>query len=180
MILVLGAFDGFHRGHVRLLGRARSMARSMGTDWGVATFSPHPGLVLGTMRSTLFNSGEWELIRCVLGIPHLIVLPFDERLRNLSPRDFWVELKRLTDVEGIVVGRDFRFGFEGRGSASLLESFCREDGAAFFAEDLLEGEGGGKISSSAIRGRVRRGDVSGAAADLGYPWFRLVDRKSVV
>ena len=77
-----------------------------------------------------------------------------------------MELKRLTDVEGIVVGRDFRFGFEGRGSASLLESFCREDGAAFFAEDLLEGEGGGKISSSAIRGRVRRGDVSGAAADL--------------
>ena len=175
MILVLGAFDGFHRGHVRLLGRARSMARSMGTDWGVATFSPHPGLVLGTMRSTLFNSGEWELIRCVLGIPHLIVLPFDERLRNLSPRDFWVELKRLTDVEGIVVGRDFRFGFEGRGSASLLESFCREDGAAFFAEDLLEGEGGGKISSSAIRGRVRRGDVSGAAADLGYPWFLRTD-----
>ena len=122
MILVLGAFDGFHRGHVRLLGRARSMARSMGTDWGVATFSPHPGLVLGTMRSTLFNSGEWELIRCVLGIPHLIVLPFDERLRNLSPRDFWVELKRLTDVEGIVVGRDFRFGFEGRGSASDRKS----------------------------------------------------------
>ena len=175
MILVLGAFDGFHRGHVRLLDRARSMACSMGTDWGVATFSPHPGLVLGTMRSTLFNSGEWELIRCVLGIPHLIVLPFDERLRNLSPRDFWAELKRSADVEGVVVGRDFRFGFEGRGSASLLEAFCREEGAAFFAEDLLEREGGEKISSSAIRGRVRRGDVSGAAADLGYPWFLRTD-----
>ena len=175
MILVLGAFDGFHRGHVRLLDRARSMARSLGTDWGVATFSPHPGLVLGTMRSTLFTSGEWELIRCVLGIPHLIVLPFDERLRNLAPRDFWVELKRLADVEGVVVGRDFRFGFEGKGSASLLEAFCREEGAAFFAEDLLEREGGGKISSSEIRGRVRRGDVSGAAADLGYPWFLRTD-----
>ena len=177
MILVLGAFDGFHRGHVRLLDRARSMARSMGTDWGVATFSPHPGLMLGTMRSTLFTARERELIRCVLGIPRLIVLPFDERLRNLAPRDFWTELKRLTDVEGVVVGRDFRFGFEGRGSVSLLEGFCREDGVAFFVEDLLGREGGGgeKISSSAIRGRVQRGDVLGAAADLGYPWFLWTD-----
>ena len=173
MILVLGAFDGFHRGHVRLLDRARSMACSLGTDWGVATFSPHPGLVLGTMRSTLFTVKERELIRCVLGIPRLIVLPFDERLRNLAPRDFWAELERLVDVEGVVVGRDFRFGFEGRGSAPLLEEFCREEGVAFFVEDLLEREDGGweKISSSAIRGRVRRGDVLGAAADLGYPWF---------
>ena len=177
MILVLGAFDGFHRGHVRLLDRARSMACSLGTDWGVATFSPHPGLVLGTMRSTLFTVKERELIQCVLGIPRLIVLPFDERLRNLSPRDFWAELERLVDVEGVVVGRDFRFGFEGRGSAPLLEEFCREEGVAFFVEDLLEREGGGeeKISSSAIRGRVRRGDVLGAASDLGYPWFLRTD-----
>lgn len=153
------------------------MARSLGTDWGVATFSPHPGLVLGTMRSTLFTVRERELIRCVLGIPHLIVLPFDERMRNLAPHDFWAELKFLADVEGVVVGRDFRFGVEGMGTASLLEGFCREDGTAFFAEDLLERGGGDgeKISSSAIRGRVRRGDVLGAAADLGYPWFLRAD-----
>ncbi len=174
MILVVGAFDGFHRGHVRLLDRARGMARSLGTDWGAVTFFPHPGLVLGTMRSTLFAPRDRELIRRVLGIPSLIVLPFDERLRNLSPEDFWTELKRSAPVEGVVVGRDFRFGRGGEGTASLLEGFCREDGLPFAAEDLLEREGA-KISSSAIRRRVRRGDVAGAAVDLGYPWFLWTD-----
>lgn len=174
MILVVGAFDGFHRGHVRLLDRARTMASSLGTDWGAVTFYPHPGLFLGTMRSTLFSSRERELIRRALGIPHLIVLPFDERLRSLSPRDFWEELKRSADVEGVVVGRDFRFGRDGEGTPALLGRFCGEDGLPFEAEDLLERDGI-KISSSAIRRQIRQGDVSGAAADLGYPWFLWAD-----
>lgn len=170
MILVLGAFDGFHRGHVRLLGRARSLACSLGTDWGAATFSPHPGLVLGTMSETLFTPRERELIGRVLGIPRLLVLPFDERLRNLSPRAFWMELKRWVDVEGVVVGRDFRFGLGGEGTASLLGHFCHEEALPFAVEDLLKRDGV-KISSSEVRRRICRGDVLGAEADLGYPWF---------
>lgn len=174
MILVLGAFDGFHRGHVRLLDRARSLACSRGTDWGAVTFFPHPGVVLGAMRATLFGARDRELIRRVLGVPRLIVLPFDERLRNLSPGDFWEELKRSADVEGVVVGRDFRFGRSGEGTPALLKRFCREDGLLFAVEELLERDGV-KISSSAIRSRIRRGDVLGAADDLGYPWFLWTD-----
>lgn len=174
MILVIGAFDGFHRGHVRLLERARSMACSLGTDWGVLTFFPHPGVFMGAMRSTLFTPRELELIRRVLNVPYLLRISFDDRLRNLVPRAFWRELRRMVDVEGIVVGKDFRFGHGGEGTVSLLEAFCREDGLSFGVEELLERDGA-KLSSSSIRARVEAGDVSGAAKDLGYPWFLWTD-----
>ena len=116
---------------------------------------PQPG-ALGHPADQLPNGLRVRRVRVPLGVVGMIY----EARPNVT-----------VDVAAL----NFRFGFEGRGSASLLESFCREDGAAFFAEDLLEGEGGGKISSSAIRSRVRRGDVSGAAADLGYPWFLRTD-----
>lgn len=46
MILILGAFDGFHLGHRRLLETAAAMAARLPAgnagDWGVVTFSPIP------------------------------------------------------------------------------------------------------------------------------------------
>ena len=46
MIYALGAFDGFHLGHRRLLERARKEAEHRGTDWGVITFEGHPRMLL--------------------------------------------------------------------------------------------------------------------------------------
>ena len=38
MIFALGAFDGFHLGHQRLLETAKERAAKTGTGWGVITF----------------------------------------------------------------------------------------------------------------------------------------------
>lgn len=48
MIIVLGAFDGFHRGHQKLFKTAEQMASGMKDSWGVVTFSPHPQAVLSS------------------------------------------------------------------------------------------------------------------------------------
>ena len=41
-IVALGNFDGFHRGHQAVVGRAVSRARAEGRPALVATFDPHP------------------------------------------------------------------------------------------------------------------------------------------
>jgi riboflavin kinase/FMN adenylyltransferase len=170
MIVVLGAFDGFHRGHALLLERARDLAFSLGNGWGVVAFDPHPGLFLGTVNETLFTPGEWELSRLFLGVPHVARLRFDETLTRLSPRLFWNFLRESVEIDGVVVGEDFRFGFRREGDAALLESFCRENSLPFLSVDLLR-HFGQKISSSSIRAHAAAGRCERAAEELGYPYF---------
>lgn len=46
LVLAVGFFDGFHRGHQAVLEEARRMAAALGASAGVVTFSPHPATVL--------------------------------------------------------------------------------------------------------------------------------------
>ena len=170
MIVALGAFDGFHLGHASLFVRARELAYPSNLEWGAVTFDPHPGLFIGTMEATLFTSQERELIRIFLGIPQIVSLKFDEELAHFSPPLFWEFLRGNVKIDGVVVGRDFRFGYRRTGDAALLEQYCLEAGVDFIAVDTLDYLGN-KISSSSIRGHIESGDCELAAKKLGYPYF---------
>ena len=174
MIAVLGAFDGFHRGHALLFERAKRLARPLNLEWGAITFDPHPGLFMKTIDATLFTARERELIQVFLGIPRIVTLKFDEALAHFPPRLFWEFLQKKAVVDGVVVGQDFRFGYRRTGDAALLEQYCREINAPFLSVDILE-HLGSKISSSAIREHVELGQCELAAKELGYPYFILAE-----
>ncbi|MDR3265780.1 MAG: riboflavin biosynthesis protein RibF [Synergistaceae bacterium] len=174
MIVVLGSFDGFHRGHALLFRHAAELAAPPGIDWGVVTFDPHPGLFMGELKTTLFTRRERELIRIFLGVPRIVGLRFDDELAHLTPCQFWDFLRESVDVDGVVVGRDFRFGYRRTGDVALLEQYCREADLSFVAVETLmlqEGKKSVKASSSLIRSRVEAGECDLAARVLGYPWF---------
>lgn len=174
MIVVLGSFDGFHRGHVLLFERARELAAPRGLDWGVVTFDPHPGLFMNELATTLFTVRERELIRIFLGVPRVVSLKFDNELVHLTPPRFWDFLRESVDVDGVVVGRDFRFGYRRTGDVALLEEYCREADMPFIAVETLmlrDARKDVKASSSLIRSCVEAGDCELAARVLGYPWF---------
>jgi len=170
MIAVLGAFDGFHRGHARLFEHAREMAAPLGLEWGGVTFDSIPGHYMGMIENVLFTLRERELIRFFLGIPKLEILKFDDELVHLPPVRFWEYLRERVAVDGIVVGRDFRFGYRREGDARLLAQYCREAKMPFLSVDLLR-HMGAKISSSAIRAGVEAGQCELAGKELGYPYF---------
>ena len=175
MIIAIGAFDGFHKGHMKLLTAARDIAR--GGDWGVVTFDPHPGVFLGNLKAPLFTRAEQRAIAKVMGVPRVVTLKFDERLRDLPPSQFWSELKlRIKDggsaLGGVVMGRDFTFGRDASGKTTDIEEYCREEGLLSRVLDLsISEKSRTRYSSTAARNAVARGDMRGAAAILGYPWF---------
>ena len=164
MIVTIGAFDGFHKGHAQLLRQCYELAD--GTDWGVISFHPHPHL-----PRPLFTLKERELIRRILGIPHMYFLEFSEALRRLPPYDFWRLIHERFEVDGLVMGRDFHFGLNRAGNADYLSRLARYDGVnKVVIADLFNKT---QYSSSRIRTLTQAGQVREAAELLGYPPFMI-------
>ena len=171
MIITIGAFDGFHRGHEKLLEVCRE--NSINNDWGVVTFYPHPSQFMNKFKHSLFTLEERELIRKFLGIPNFLVLKFDETFKNLTPDEFWQLLNSKIKIDGLVMGSDFKFGHERAGDSKYLENLAISKGIdrnRIFIVDVLNKS---DFSSSNIRKKISNGNIDEANEILGYNWFIL-------
>ena len=170
-VVVIGNFDGVHRGHQRVIGRAREVADDRGQPLVAVTFDPHPMAVLRpehapVMLTTLETRAA---LLAEAGVDHLLALPFDLEMAAWSPQRFIddVLVDRL-HVSSVVVGGNFRFGSRAAGDVALL----RQVGADrdFDAEGITLDGGPMVWSSTYVRTCLAAGDVAGAAEALGRPF----------
>ncbi len=167
-IYALGFFDGVHLGHQALLKETRRLAEKTFCHAGVVTFATHPDALVAGKTPLLINSLE-DREEMLLGhwVDRLLVLPFDEALRNQSWQDFLEDLVRQ-GAAGFVCGSDFRFGAGGRGTAETLAAFCEEKGLAYgvVPQQMI---GQIRVSSAYIRDLIQAGEMERAAEFLGHP-----------
>ncbi|MBQ6773469.1 MAG: hypothetical protein IJP48_05315 [Synergistaceae bacterium] len=169
MLITIGAFDGFHRGHEKLLDICR--ANSDSNNWAVLSFWPHPGEFMKRLNHYLFTLSEREFIRRVLNIPNMFILRFNDELRNLQPERFWTLIHSRFNITGLVMGSDFHFGLDRRGSAESLKLLAESSGVSeenIHIANLLDK---GIYSSSNARQKIFSGDVRGVREILGYNFF---------
>lgn len=169
--VAIGNFDGVHRGHREVIDSAAQAARRLGTRLGVVTFEPHPREVVRpgerVPRLTLFHR-KAELLRD-LGVEELFVVPFDPALMRVTAEDFVAgTLVERLNVRAVAAGTNFRFGHGRRGDVATLQAAGVRYGFAFVAVPPVQDDG--PISSSRIRTLLADGDVSRAAALLGYAY----------
>ncbi len=164
-IYALGFFDGVHLGHMALLKASGHLADRMGCDSGVVTFATHPDALVAGKAPKLLNTMD-ERRRLLFGT-QVLVLPFDEHLRNMPWQDF-LEMLLEKDACGFVCGADFRFGRMGEGNAEKLALFCKDRGLpwAIVPEQTMDGV---RISSTHIRQLIEAGKMEEAAKFLGRP-----------
>lgn len=171
MIYALGAFDGFHLGHRRLLKRAACEAAEIGTGWGVITFEGHPRMLLNKNNfKLLFSPPERDLIARFLAVPKMEKLHFTPQFAALSPSGFIDFIAERFSIDGLVTGANFRFGKNRAGDAAVLETLCREHG---WSLSVMPSKriGDTVISSTAIRNAVSEGRMELASELLGYPYM---------
>ena len=158
--VTMGKFDGLHRGHQKLVDKIRSYATDE-CDSVLCAFDMHRDAIMTNRERREHLEGK---------IDWLIDCPFTETLRNMEAEDFIRDILCAgLNAAHIVVGRDFVFGHNKRGSVEMLERYAPRYG---YTVDVVEKERYGDmiISSTYIRDALAQGDVRLAEQLLGYPY----------
>jgi riboflavin kinase / FMN adenylyltransferase len=122
--LAVGSFDGVHLGHVDVIRRTVAAAVADGAQPALMTFEPHPRCVLDPANCPQSVTTLQEKLALLdsLGIEHAIVMRFDRALASMSQEEFVDHIAPAMEVRRWVVGFDFVFGRERRGSAEWLRA----------------------------------------------------------
>ncbi len=167
LFVVVGVFDGIHRGHLYLLRHLRRDAARRGARPAVVTFDAHPEEVLHGRAPTLLCDPEERLVRLgAAGVEVVVVHPFDERLRMTPYEGFVHMISDRTAVAGFLMTPDAAFGNERRGTPDALQELGTREGFDVVVIPPLE-IGGRPVRSQEIRADVASGDLRAAASLLG-------------
>ena len=175
--VTIGNFDGVHRGHQAMLALLNNEASHRGVTSCVLTFEPHPRDYfariarkpeLAPARIATLRDKLTELARC--GVQQCVILPFDGRLSSQVPEAFIADvLIKGLGARYVLVGDDFRFGAKRAGDYAMLDAAGAANGFDVARMNSYEVRRL-RVSSSAVREALSRGDMGGVAALLGRPY----------
>ena len=169
LVLAIGVFDGVHLGHRAVIERALSDARAAGGSTVVVTFDPHPARVLRPEQSPLLLTctRHKQILIATLGVEHLLIIPFDDKLAAMEPDQFIHEISASANpLRQICVGENWAFGRRRAGNIKLLKTLGA--GMGFEATGIPDVQLDGRaVSSTVIRNAVQAGDITTAAKLLG-------------
>lgn len=175
--VTIGAYDGVHVGHRAVITEVRRRASEQNLPTTVVTFDRHPAMVVrpeSAPRLLCDLDQKLELLAST-GIERTVVIRFDADRSKESAADFVGEV--LVDQLGtklVVVGKDFHFGSKRSGNVTLLQELGGTLGFNVVGLDLVDEHGqpareGERVSSTAIRERLIKGDLDTANRWLGRP-----------
>ena len=179
-ILTIGNFDGVHRGHQVLLESVVRLARELGVLSVLMTFEPHPVKVLHPDRklTRIFDFEDQKKCLEAAGLDLLVVEPFSREFSQFPAERFLGEwIYRPFSPRTVIVGYDFSFGADRKGSIEFIRSKSSDFG--FSVEVIPPVKVDGEIcSSTRIRQAVETGDVELANKLLGRDFYieGLVER----
>jgi riboflavin kinase/FMN adenylyltransferase len=170
-VVTVGVFDGVHRGHQQLIGRAVERGRERGLPTVLVTFDPHPAELIrpGSHPARLTSLRRRADLVAGLGVDAFCVLPFTTELARTEPAEFAHEVlvERLHAAD-VVVGCNFTFGRGAAGDVALLAQLGQRFGFGVEGLELITDDGI-TFSSTYIRACIDAGDVEAATAALGRP-----------
>jgi riboflavin kinase/FMN adenylyltransferase len=171
--VTIGAYDGVHIGHRRVIEQVRQRAADAGLRSVVVTFDKNPAAVINPASAPPRLTDLDQKLELLAGtrVDRIFVLPFDAERAQEPAEDFVNEvLVAELAARVVVVGDDFHFGHERRGNVALLREMGAGAGFSVEPVHLVSDERAHEIvSSTRIRALIAKGELNEAAALLGRP-----------
>lgn len=151
--VVLGTFDGLHKGHRAVIEKAK------GYYTVAVTFDIPP--------KAYFNNDVQLLMLCSdkikglkeLGVNEIYTLNFSE-VTDISADEFFFDIKKTFSPSLIACGFNYRFGKGAKGDVEMLSRLCEENNIRL---EVAKGVGEKEpISSSTLRTLIANGELKKA------------------
>lgn len=166
-VLVLGYFDGLHRGHKALFDKAKEIAKRDNLALTVLTFNESPRLALSRFTPDLLlslTSPEKRYEKFAeYGVDYLYLIDFTSTFSKLSAKNFLENYIKQLRAKTIVVGFDYKFGHDRKDAIDLAQQF---NGDVVVVTEVQDN--GEKISSTRIRQLIFDGNIKEVNRLLGY------------
>lgn len=166
-VLVLGYFDGLHRGHKALFDKAKEIAKRDNLALTVLTFNESPRLSLSRFTPDLLfslTSPEKRYEKFAeYGVDYLYLIDFTSTFSKLSAKNFLENYIKQLRAKTIVVGFDYKFGHDRKDAIDLAQQF---NGNVVIVPEVQDN--GEKISSTRIRQLIFDGNIKEVNRLLGY------------
>ena len=171
--VMVGKFDGIHRGHGLLTKKLTGHAKKRGLTSLAITFDISPRLKLKTDDTTdknIITANERAMLFEKEGVEAVLELEFTDELMSMEPEEFIRMLVDRCHMHYIICGTDFTFGHKGSGNVKLLQSLSKKLG---FEVEVVEKIKDDKrdISSTYVREEILKGRIEQANSLLGYNYF---------
>ncbi len=168
--VAIGAFDGLHLGHQKIIEKTISIAEKKNTKSAVFSFKPHPLKIIKPEKapSQIISESQKKELLAQQGINYYFQQKFTKDFSRTSFDSFIKNiLVKKIGIIHIVVGNDFRFGYKGKGNIKLMKEYGEKFGfgITILSNFELKGE---KVSSSHIRKIIRKGKVEKVSEFLGF------------
>ncbi|MDA9470078.1 riboflavin biosynthesis protein RibF [Enterococcus sp. 5H] len=170
VVMVLGFFDGVHRGHQKVIETGKKAATEKGLKLAVMTFNQHPSIVfqkvLPENMKYLNSLQQKERLMEKLGVDILYIVDFTSAFAQLAPQAFVDQYIVGLHSKVAVSGFDYTYGPKDVADVDHLPKYAQgRFEVVTVSKEELAGE---KISSTRIRKLMESGQMEEVTELLGY------------
>lgn len=170
--VALGNFDGLHIGHQYLISTMKKLAHDRGLTPSVFTFNNSTSTKFKTRKDyNILMSNEKKIGTLEkMGVDTLYAVDFNDEIMHMCPDEF---IKKVIvdklNAELVVVGFNFRFGFQAKGDVEYLKNIGSKFGFEVIVINPVT-KNNNVVSSTYIRKLLKEGNIKEANELLGRPY----------